>query len=652
MTMRIARAAASALSLALLVSCGGGSDPSAGTAPASSLCAGGLAYAVTIRAQAQPGKNAAAAVVGCSGAIAQPLWVQTAGPAVTPLATRTQTISFDPPAAGNYRFNLSFSDPAGTARNQEVAIDVAAAATRSLVTLRASHSVRMGANASVRAWPAAGVAVQAISWTQLEGPAVQLDTTDPYVAIFTVPAVSTDTPIRLRATLTTTAGTTDADEVLVLVERHVQASANDNLAVWSGEQVSRVYAYRPASPYAAALVPCVYDSALRVDNLCPLSRLPFLAQQNGGAPPTVDQVMERVLVSHDWLGRNFEDFLRTQDSNGDFRRMLMSTTAIVLGTHVRPSFYYAGTGAIYLDADNLWLNPAERDTVSEVPDFRSDFDRDLNYSGLWRYVRNNLSIFVYFDPRSRITRDLAYLRDESGWLMYHELAHALDFLPPLNYTGLNNSLSAWANIEPRYSARQLSSDTVTATFPLSSAVMQGLAQVKFKGTIADANQRAYTPDQVAAFFSADIATDEYNYSTPREDVAMTLEELLMNRRQGIQRDKAVTDKITASTTASTLIVRWGQRGRIGSASIKPRARAIAQTLVPWFDLNEIDNLPAPLAMRAGQSWNANLVLPAPPGMAAEREQPLLTREQQWQLRKQLQRLQHHQHAQGPRLPPH
>ena len=115
--------------------------------------------------------------------------------------------------------------------------------------------------------------------------------------------------------------------------------------------------------------------------------------------------MDRVLVSHDWLGRNFETFLRTQDTQGDFRRMLMSTTAIVLGTHVRPSFYFAGTGAIYLDADNLWLTPSERDTVSEVPDFRSDFDRDLQYSGVWRYVQNNQSIFVFFDPRSRVNRD-------------------------------------------------------------------------------------------------------------------------------------------------------------------------------------------------------------------------------------------------------
>jgi hypothetical protein len=61
----------------------------------------------------------------------------------------------------------------------------------------------------------------------------------------------------------------------------------------------------------------------------------------------------------------------------------------VIGAHVRPSFYYALTGAIYLDADNFWRTADERDVIDEAPDFRSDFDRDLQYSGLWRYVANN-----------------------------------------------------------------------------------------------------------------------------------------------------------------------------------------------------------------------------------------------------------------------
>jgi hypothetical protein len=65
-----------------------------------------------------------------------------------------------------------------------------------------------------------------------------------------------------------------------------------------------------------------------------------------------------------------------------------------------------------------------------------------------------------------------------------------------------------------------------------------------------------------------------------------------------------------------LIVRWGQRGRIGEASIKPRATLVLQNLAPWVDTAEVTNLPAPIAMRVGDSWAGNLVVPAPPGALA------------------------------------
>lgn len=627
---------------------GGGGDGGGGNPPAQgNTCAGGAAYQIVSTASPVAGKNAGAAVLGCTGAIGRPVWTQTSGPAVTLLADKTQTIGFEPPAAGSYAFNLAFTDPTGAARNESVALNVGANGAPKL-TLRVSQSVRMGGNVSVRAWPAAGETVQSITWSQLSGPAVALNTNDPYVALFVAPTVSQDTVIRLRATLTTSTGAVDSDEALVVVERAVPAPSG---GLWEGQHVSRVYPYKSASPYAGALASCTYDAALTSANLCSLATLPFLAQANAGQPPTVEQVMDRVLVSHDWLGRNFENFLRTQDANGDFRRMLMSTTAIVLGSQVRPSFYYAGTGAIYLDGDNFWLTPGERDTVNEAPDFRSDFDKDLQYTGLWRYVQNNRSIFVFFDPRSRVNRDLGYLVNESGWLLYHELSHALDFLPPSAYGILSNGLSAWGNISPRVSARQLTSDTVPASFPLNSSIMRGLGQVKFQGVAATATQRAYTPTQVGGFFSADVATDEYSYSTPREDIAMTQEEVLMSRRLGIQRDMAITDKYDGSTSP---VVRWGQRGRVGESGIKPRARAIVAALVPWLPTTEVDALPTPLPMRVGDTWAGNLTLPAPPGGQARAlsaaDAPLLSREQQWLLRKEMQRMAHHRHQNTPRLP--
>jgi hypothetical protein len=663
----------------VLTACGGGGDKGAATTPPpavpptappvggppaqppatpTAVCAGTDRFSVYAPATASVGKNVAATVASCvgSGIIGSPKWTQTAGPTVPLLADKTQTISFEPPSATTYSFRVAFVDPDGAARSQDVSINVTGAPDPARMILRASQSVRMGGNVSVRAWPQ-GAGAPTITWQQIEGPPVTLDTRDPRVALFKAPNVTRDTVVRLRAT-SSTAGVTSTDEALVLVERYAQAVESDQDAIWGGLHVSRTYAYNPTSPYASDLVPCVYEANQRFGtgyNMCSLQRLPFLAQEVGAGTPTVEQVMNRVVVSNDWVGRNFENFLRTQDSNGDFRRMLKSVTAVVLGVQVRPSFYYAVTGAIYLDGDNFWLTPEERDTVNEAPDFRSNFGAALNYNGLWRYVQDNRSIFQFFDPEQRVTRDVAYLLNESGWLMFHELGHALDFMPPSAYPTLNNSLGVWQNIEPRTATNtrpgQLTSDTVPARYPLTSPQMPGLGQVKFQGATATPAQIAYTPAQVGAFFAADIATDEYAYSSPREDIAMGVEEFLMTSRLGIRRDVAITDKITDSTTAATLFVRWGQRGRVGEAAIKPRIKAAVQQLTPWADPTgvTVDNLAAPLFMRPGDTWSGNLTLPAPLGSNKPTFE-LMSKAQRYQLKREMERALHNRHIGMPKLP--
>jgi len=126
-------------------------------------------------------------------------------------------------------------------------------------------------------------------------------------------------------------------------------------------------------------------------------------------------------------------------------------------------------------------------------------------------------------------------------------------------------------------------------------------------------------------------------------------EFLMQSRLGIQRDKAITDKITPATTAATLLVRWGQRGRVGDANIKPRVRAIVTALTPWVAPSDVDLLPAPLQMRAGESWNANLALPAIPRIAKAQGAPPTLLEL-WQFRKELQRIDQRRQAGARALP--
>jgi len=552
------------------------------------------------------GKSSAVSVLGCNGPLSELRWQQLEGQPLRLLTERSQTLAFEPAQPGTYRFKLSFRDASGTAREDSVSLAVPVSQRPNLLVLRGSHAVREGGKVSVRAWPADAASVQSIRWEQIEGPAVTLDTRDPRLALFTAPAVSRDTLIRLRATLTTRNGATDVDEALVLVEKHAQAAADNPDALWADLHVSRVHPYVAASPHAAHLVPCVYDAAQTDARLCPLSRLPLLAQETGGALPTVEQVMARVLVSHDWMGRNFETLLRQHDGRGDFRRMLMSTTAIVIGAQVRPSFYFAATGAIYLDADNFWLNPDERDTLNEAADYRSGFGSALQFSQLWRYVRDGRSMFSYYDPEERQTRTSDAMLNESASLLYHELGHALDFLPPNAYAGLDASQGVWANIWPRYAQRRIVSDLLSAAHPLSSSEWQGLGQVLFQGKTADATQGAYTPAQLGAAFEADRANDFYAYSTPREDAAMLFEETLLASRLGYQRDVALTDRIQSDATGSSIIVRWGQRGRVGDPRIKPRARLVLEQMAPWLEPGLVDTLPAPKPLRVGESWTATL----------------------------------------------
>jgi hypothetical protein len=603
--------AASVLSLGL-AGCGGGggstTDPAPRPPEAAASCDDGAAVATVQSAGALVGKQAAAAILGCTGAIADPQWMQTSGPPVSLLSARSQLIHFEPAEAGSYGFRVTYRDALGQPGSKDVALTITAPATQALAVVRNHQAVRMGGNVSMRAWSASGQAVLSVSWAQLDGPSVHLQPVDSLAEQFVAPVVTRDSLLRFRATVTTASGT-DSQDVLVLVEKYDQAPEASADHIWAGEHVSRVHPYLASGPYAGLLTRCVYEASLTDANVCTVGQLPLLGKETNGALPSVEQVMNHVVVSHDWLGANFEAFLRTNDTRGDFRRMLMSTTAVVLGAHVRPSFYHPATGAIYLDADDFWLTPAERDTIDEVPDFRSGFASSLAFADFWRYAKADQEWFKYWDPRQRVTRAQSDLLAEAGWLLYHELSHAGDFIPPSLYPALGGTDTVNGIVNGRYQRGELVSDTLQARYPLTSLEFQGLAQVEFFGSTATAVQNAYTADQVAGFFAPDLATDTYAYSNSREDLAMTLEEMFMSLRLGVQRDVAFLPRDSSGIIDD---VRWGQRGRVGDPRLRGRVKLAAAEVAPWFDSAAPDDLPGPVAMRVGDTWAANLVL-APAG---------------------------------------
>jgi hypothetical protein len=363
--------------------------------------------------------------------------------------------------------------------------------------------------------------------------------------------------------------------------------------------------YVADAPYAGALRRCTYAGSATVE--CSLGELPFLGMET--TSPTIADVMGRTLVSERWMGDNLQATLQALPA--DLLPLFRSITAVVIATDVRPAYYDPETGAIYLDPEFLWLSVRERDQVPDTPDPRSDFGRDLAFEMPWRYVRNGQPLTVYVNPDG--SRDPDQIVEILGYLLFHELAHAVDFVPPARMPGLRAAQTVLGAIN---SDRPLSSDFVSA-YPLASDTLKGLAAVSFLGEDSTAAQRALTPGDLVNDFANDGATQYYAYTTQYEDFATQFETVMMKWHFGYDKDTAIAHPSTTGRSSDAVVV-WGERGRIGGQQVLVRALDVGQRMYPG-DLAAFESFlsgqPAPRTMTPGDTWEENLVL-APVGAQA------------------------------------
>ena len=574
-----------------LVSCGGSTDSATSPTPAIETTI--IAFDTDLKT------NQAIELIlyAPDETITEVSWQQTSGELVNFLTPKSKVIAFTPENSGNYVFSVSFTNSNGIQKNLTKTINVNS--NNSLISARLGHAVLAGNKVSLRAWLADNINKNSVIWQQISGPNISFtDYNDGDLAVFFyAPAVNKDEVLEFQVQANDGV-TTYTDTVAILVEAAPQIS-ND---AYFKDRVAQVYPYIQDSSYAYNLVRCTYSNSLI--SSCTLGDLPLIAQQS--STPTVDDIMSRVVVSHQWMGDRFKDFLENYDTNNDFKNLLRATTAIIISYDVRPSFYWAATGAIYLDANNFWITPDERDTINEAPDYRSAFGQELQFVMPWRYVKNNDYVSSYISPDLRVTRQMEDGLYRLTSLLFHELAHANDFFPSTEWY----SHSSNTRILDAAQATSLESDMLTLRYPLHSEEMRSLAQVSFQGATATETQKNYLPSDISTFFSGDNATDYYNYSSIREDYAMLFDEVMMYTRYQIQRDVAVTNQPTGdNVSAIDYIVDWGQRSRVGEIEIKPRAKYVLEQVLPELDATTtINALPAPIFMISGQNWQENLTL--------------------------------------------
>jgi hypothetical protein len=331
------------------------------------------------------------------------------------------------------------------------------------------------------------------------------------------------------------------------------------------------------SQYSAVLKECV--TVTKSEESCLLSKLPLIGQQTNS--PTDADILDRLIVSHPWMGDNFKRALRFMPN--DMRLMFRSVTAIVIDEGIRPSFYTPRTAAIYLDPANVWLTNIQKEDIIKDEDFRTGFGNDLLFKEFNILTREGR---VAFDTRGKIDntieRTIIDVLGPLSALLFHELAHANDYILPNEISNILSTDTVYEAISKQYDNQKTASHHLFNNMPLRSSVLFSLAKVRFRGetpTDTEKNMSAYF---VGQRFESEGAVMHYGYNTVREDVATLLEAGMMKMHFGLDRDQFFVE-YSPTTTYDNICsykVATGSRNRIAKAETKVRMLSVLDDIFP------------------------------------------------------------------------
>lgn len=367
---------------------------------------------------------------------------------------------------------------------------------------------------------------------------------------------------------------------------------------------SQSYAYNNEGAYASVLKDCVLTGT--VSDSCTLETLPFIGQEGSS---DISAIMDRVLVTHSWMGLRFEEMLHQLPD--DLLPLFGSTTAIFIGSYLRPSYYSTLNGAIHIDPNFLWLTRQEKATISQQRDPRQDFGAELQFDAFRRFVRDQNNAWESYSLSDSSEREHQDILLSLARVLYHELSHANDFMPHSELSGLDSSLrviDAIDSVRENWVYR-----TLVANQPLNSDFLKSLARVRYRNNPPSEEEKSAEAEYVGALMQNDGANYFYGYYTDREDLAGLFEAVMMKLNFDVDMDFAfVTNPGGASPRCSEYVVGWGVRGRLGDPLVASRARLVVNRILS--DTQRVESMLNEQAlmtqqyMRPGDDWCSNLIL--------------------------------------------
>ena len=349
--------------------------------------------------------------------------------------------------------------------------------------------------------------------------------------------------------------------------------------------LSDIHPYIANSTYSNQLKTCVNISSSGAS--CSLSTLPLIGMEFD--QPSIEQIMQRVVVSHDWMGQRFQEYLN--EAPTEILTLLKTTSAIVIADNIRPAYFLDYSGAIYLDPSFLWLTNEEKTDVSKDTDYRTSFGNNLPFKHYTRNLIDSNNAYIIFSLNNDTERTLEDTIISTSRLLLHELAHANDCVQTQNMMNISEQQTYYNYIIKQKNGALCAYQKLTNLSPLSSSIWKSLGKVLFKGYEVTADQITMSPRTTGEAFAADNATDFYSYATSREDTAIAFEVLMLKKLFNVDRDVIIYPNSTKAFCDNK--IDWGERGRLATPSIYERSEFVTELMLPDMDLSTFyQTLPA------------------------------------------------------------
>lgn len=388
-------------------------------------------------------------------------------------------------------------------------------------------------------------------------------------------------------------------ESMSIPNDHGAASALKNITFFDDARTLKPYTV--SSPYAEAMSECVY--ADDEEESCSLAKLPLLGISKNKI--TVNDILNRTMISHQFLGEAFKQTLMRMDP--EILQMFGAVNSIVIADNINPSFFSMTSGAIYLSGLYFWRNSEEFEIVKKKKDIRAEYGSSLQFGSYDNYTRNSRSIGYRAQKNVQTYAEIFFPLVK---LLFHELTHANDFFPK----------SFYQNIEPqdlKLTYRQIGyaryeeSKLISQNQPshLTSVKLLHLGEVLFHGESETVEDGLLKASDIAEEFEKEIATDFYSFSTTLDDLAMNAEESLMlyyfNFYKIVVIHESLSSNVKTPEDYDYPIV-WGQKGRVLIPEIKERALYAVENIVGHEVREKMENKfknESAIKMPANTLWN-------------------------------------------------